>query len=76
MNLTRDIDSDPARRALATALIAFAHDVGSVIVAEGVETEGELRVLQALGADTVQGYLVGRPQPLSAPVEETQASAA
>lgn len=76
MNLTRDIDSDPARRALATALIAFAHDVGSVIVAEGVETEAELRVLQALGADAVQGYLVGRPLPLSAPVEEVQASAA
>jgi EAL domain-containing protein (putative c-di-GMP-specific phosphodiesterase class I) len=66
MNLTRDIDSDPARKALAAALIGFAHDVGSQIVAEGVETEGELRTLQVLGVDAVQGYLIGRPQALPA----------
>ncbi len=76
MNLTRDIDSDPARKALASALIGFAHDVGSVIVAEGVETEAELRVLQALGADAVQGYLLGRPQPLPASGDRAMASAA
>lgn len=63
MSLTRDIDRDPARRALAAALIGFAHDVGSRIVAEGVETEEELRALQRLGADAVQGYLIGRPRP-------------
>ena len=76
MNLTRDIDSDPARRALAAALIGFAHDVGSLIVAEGVETEEELRVLQALGADAVQGYLIGRPQPWSALPDPASATAA
>jgi EAL domain-containing protein (putative c-di-GMP-specific phosphodiesterase class I) len=76
MNLTRDIDSDPARKALASALIGFAHDVGSVIVAEGVETEAELRVLQAIGADAVQGYLLGRPQPLPASGDRAMASAA
>jgi EAL domain-containing protein (putative c-di-GMP-specific phosphodiesterase class I) len=75
MNLTRDIDSDPARKALAAALIGFAHDVGSQIVAEGVETEAELRTLQMLGADAVQGYLTGRPQPL-APLREESADAA
>jgi EAL domain-containing protein (putative c-di-GMP-specific phosphodiesterase class I) len=63
MSLTRDIDRDPARRALADALIGFAHDVGSRIVAEGVETQEELRTLQRLGADAVQGYLIGRPRP-------------
>lgn len=75
MNLTRDIDSDPARKALAAALIGFAHDVGSQIVAEGVETEEELRTLQMLGADAVQGYLTGRPQPLAA-LHEASADAA
>lgn len=63
MSLTRDIDRDPARRALAAALIGFAHDVGSRIVAEGVETAEELGTLQSLGADAVQGYLIGRPRP-------------
>jgi EAL domain-containing protein (putative c-di-GMP-specific phosphodiesterase class I) len=64
MSLTRDIDRDRPRRALADALIGFAHDTGSVIIAEGVETEAELKTLADLGVDAVQGYLTGRPQPL------------
>lgn len=63
MSLTRDIDSDPGRRALAVALIRFATETGSRIIAEGVETEGELQVLRSLGVSKVQGYLLGRPQP-------------
>jgi len=76
MNLTRDIDSDPARKALAAALIGFAHDVGSQIVAEGVETEEELRTLQMLGADAVQGYLTGRPLPLADHLDDARSHAA
>jgi EAL domain-containing protein (putative c-di-GMP-specific phosphodiesterase class I) len=66
MGLTRDVDSDPARQALATALVAFARDTGSEIVAEGVETEAELHALGALGVGLAQGYLLGRPMPLAA----------
>jgi EAL domain-containing protein (putative c-di-GMP-specific phosphodiesterase class I) len=33
------------------------------LVAEGVETEGQLTFLRALGCDLVQGYLFGRPAP-------------
>lgn len=65
MSLTRDIDSDSARRALAAALIGFAHATGSQIVAEGVETAAELEVLRSLGVNKAQGYLFGRPTPLS-----------
>lgn len=61
MALTRGIDADPARRALATALVHFAEDIGSVIVAEGVETTGELDVLRSLAVRCAQGYLLGRP---------------
>ncbi|MEH3086115.1 MAG: EAL domain-containing protein [Xylophilus ampelinus] len=61
MSLTRDIDHDPRRRALATALIAFANAIGSTITAEGVETAAELDQLRALGATKVQGYFLGRP---------------
>lgn len=60
-SLIRDIDLDPGRRALAMALITFAGETGSRIVAEGVETERELAVLRALGVTTAQGYLLGRP---------------
>ncbi len=63
--LTRDIDGDPARRALATALITFASSTGSTIVAEGVETAGELRTLRQLGVTAAQGYYLGRPAPIS-----------
>lgn len=69
MALTRDVDSDPARQALAAALAAFARDTGSAIVAEGVETEAELNALQALGIDRAQGYLLGRPMPEAAMLE-------
>jgi len=62
-SLIRDIDLDDGRRALALALITFARKTGSMIVAEGVETERELAVLRSLGVDMAQGYLLGRPAP-------------
>lgn len=65
MSLTRDIDTDGARRALASALILFARETGSKIVAEGVETASELKVLRSLGVNKAQGYFLGRPAPLS-----------
>ncbi len=64
MSLTRGIDQDFQRRAMASALIAFARETGSVIIAEGVETEAELAQLKRLGAANAQGFLLGRPEPL------------
>ena len=64
--LTRCIDADPARRALASALVAFADEIGAILVAEGVESVSELRTLSALGIPAAQGYQLGRPGPLSA----------
>jgi EAL domain-containing protein (putative c-di-GMP-specific phosphodiesterase class I) len=66
ISLTRDIDTDPARRALAAALVAFAAGIGAEIVAEGVETEGELTALRELGVPKSQGYYLSRPKPLMA----------
>jgi EAL domain-containing protein (putative c-di-GMP-specific phosphodiesterase class I) len=63
MALTRNVDLDPARRALAAALISFARDTNCMIVAEGVETASELQALRAIGASAAQGYFLGRPQP-------------
>ncbi|MFL9842288.1 EAL domain-containing protein [Sphingomonas sp. ST-64] len=64
--LIEDIQHDPGRRALAAGLMMFARDTGSRLIAEGVEREDELAVLRALGIDLIQGYLLGRPQPLAA----------
>lgn len=64
MSLTRNIDKDANRRALAKGLIAFAHEIGSTITAEGVETESELEALRAIGVDKVQGYYLSMPKSL------------
>ncbi|RUT29415.1 EAL domain-containing protein [Arsenicitalea aurantiaca] len=65
VSLTRDIDTDPARRAMASALIGFAGETRSAIIAEGVETPGELEALRALGVGRAQGYHLGRPMALT-----------
>lgn len=71
MSLSRGIDSDPARRALASALIVFAKDIGSDLVAEGVETSQEMRSLRGLGVTIIQGYYISRPVP-SAEISQFQ----
>ncbi|HET9059505.1 MAG TPA: EAL domain-containing protein [Acidimicrobiales bacterium] len=62
--LTSQIDTDPPRRALVTAMRQFADDMGIVVVAEGIEREEQLVVLRDIGVDCGQGYLLGRPAPL------------
>lgn len=63
-SLVNDVDTDTAKRALCHAVITFAHSTGMRVVAEGVETQGELDAVRALGADFAQGYLLQRPAPL------------
>jgi EAL domain-containing protein (putative c-di-GMP-specific phosphodiesterase class I) len=60
--LIHGIDSDLARQSLGRALLTFASETpGTTIVAEGIETEGELETLRALGCPSGQGFLLGRP---------------
>ncbi|MBV8162498.1 MAG: EAL domain-containing protein [Acidimicrobiia bacterium] len=63
-SITQNIDSDTARRALATALVIFAGEVGASVVAEGVETEAEIVALRRAGIHRGQGYALARPAPL------------
>ena len=64
-SLTHGVDHDPARRALASSLVSFAKDIGSDLIAEGVETADELLALERLGAQWVQGFHIARPEPLA-----------
>lgn len=66
ISLVRDIDHDPARQALASALVAFAASTGAQIIAEGVETAAELACLRRLRVPHGQGYHLARPGPLVA----------
>jgi len=63
MTLIQTIDTDPARRALASAMQMFARQTGAILVAEGVETREELTTLSKLSFLRVQGYLLGKPRP-------------
>jgi EAL domain-containing protein (putative c-di-GMP-specific phosphodiesterase class I)/FixJ family two-component response regulator len=64
ISLTRQIDADRGRRALAKSLISFADEMGMTIVAEGIETEAELRTLRELGVRYGQGYFLAEPGPI------------
>lgn len=76
LEITRDIDTDERRQALAVALISFAQKLGTEIVAEGIETEAELQTLRSLGVTHGQGYHLGRPAPLHHHASTSRAEAA
>ena len=63
-SITRNIDTDPARKALATSLVIFAGEIGATVVAEGVETESELRAVAGAGIMRGQGFAFSAAQTL------------
>jgi len=69
-SLINNVDSDSDCCAMASALIRFAEQTGSKIIAEGVETDAELAVLRGLRVAKAQGFLFGMPQPLDESMEE------
>lgn len=62
-DLVRGLHGDDPRVPLVSALVRYAHDLGIQVVAEGIETGEELRMVVDLGADYAQGYFLGRPAP-------------
>jgi len=52
---------DPADLAIVRSIVALGHALGLRLVAEGVETAEQLRQLQLLGCDELQGYFFSRP---------------
>jgi len=61
MSLVRDLRDSPRNRALIKAIVAMTGELGTILVAEGVETEEEHIALRELGVEYGQGYLYGRP---------------
>ncbi len=59
--IIRDIDTDPDKQQLVSGIVDYAHCRGMKIVAEGIETENELRKVIELGVDLLQGYLLAKP---------------
>jgi EAL domain-containing protein (putative c-di-GMP-specific phosphodiesterase class I) len=67
LDITRGIDRDPVRRALASSLLTFGHDTGALIAAEGIETYAELETMRDLGVRWGQGFFLARPGELPVP---------
>ncbi|WP_454850160.1 EAL domain-containing protein [Rhizobium binxianense] len=61
-------------RTLIESIATLSHKMDCTIIAEGIETEEECRVLHQMGLDYGQGYLFHRPQNAAALIEELQAS--
>ncbi|TMV48723.1 EAL domain-containing protein [Paenibacillus mesophilus] len=60
-SFVRGVDTEPVNRSLVKAIIDMAHGLKLKVVAEGVETQEQLEVLQSLECDYIQGYLFSHP---------------
>jgi EAL domain-containing protein (putative c-di-GMP-specific phosphodiesterase class I) len=63
IHLTRGVHNDVSRQALVRSLVSFAGDVGSTLVAEGIETPEDMQTLCDARVPYGQGYLFARPGP-------------
>ncbi|MDO8052345.1 MULTISPECIES: putative bifunctional diguanylate cyclase/phosphodiesterase [unclassified Janthinobacterium] len=57
------LPQDTENAAITRAIIAMAHGLKMVVVAEGVETDEQLLMLEEYGCDMAQGYFLGHPSP-------------
>jgi sensor c-di-GMP phosphodiesterase-like protein len=53
----RDVETDPGARAIVTAVVRVGQSLQLTVVAEGVETDGQRKLLAELGCDVIQGFL-------------------
>ena len=67
----RGIDRRRTKQDLLEALMSFARKMKTKVIAEGIETREELKVLQSLGVPYGQGFLLARPMPI-ADIENVQ----
>lgn len=61
-SFVHDLDVDHVRRALVRSFMSLEPELGTIVIAEGIERPGELSALRELGVPLGQGYLLGRPQ--------------
>jgi EAL domain-containing protein (putative c-di-GMP-specific phosphodiesterase class I) len=65
-----DIETCGAGRAIVDAVVSIASRLGLLVIAEGVESEGQAETVRRLGVDAIQGFHHGRPRPASSVTAE------
>lgn len=60
-SFVQDISNNPEDKRLVGAIITLAHSLKLKVVAEGVETRDQLKYLQSVGCDQIQGFIFSRP---------------
>ncbi|HEX3765498.1 MAG TPA: EAL domain-containing protein [Kofleriaceae bacterium] len=61
MSLIRDIDVHATKRRVVGAITTLCRELGSRVIAEGVETPSELAAVREVGIELIQGFLLARP---------------
>ncbi|MHA9563568.1 EAL domain-containing protein, partial [Klebsiella pneumoniae] len=56
-----DVESNPQVRSFVRAIISLGNSINTPLIAEGVETAGQLQILEEEGCDEMQGFLFGEP---------------
>jgi diguanylate cyclase (GGDEF)-like protein len=62
-SFVKDMIEHPESRAMVRSLVTLAHDLGMTVIAEGIETPEQLKLIKDMGGNEVQGYLLGRATP-------------
>jgi EAL domain-containing protein (putative c-di-GMP-specific phosphodiesterase class I) len=72
MELIRGIDASLPRRMIVESVVRMADSLGVMVIAEGIETEGELHALRAIGVRYIQGFYFAKPAFEALPVVQWQ----
>ena len=59
----QDIENNPDAQAIIGAIIAMSHSLNLDVIAEGVETQAQLKFLKEKKCNQIQGYLISKPKP-------------
>ena len=61
-----DLEESEVDRSIVSSIIEMSHVLGLKVVAEGIESQGQLEILKTMGCDQMQGFLKARPMPAEA----------
>ncbi len=61
MSLIRDLQSSLTKREMVSAILSMGNAIGARVIAEGIQSNDELRSVESLGVELGQGYILGRP---------------